>query len=73
MPCARCLATQVTPVVQLGLPVAVQSVDEAAAPGHVDAVRRLFIDRLTADQLDAIGDAAQLVLAALDEPAAPRR
>jgi DNA-binding MarR family transcriptional regulator len=46
---------------------------EAAAPGHVAAVRRLFVDRLTADQLDAIGDAAQLVLAALDEPAAPPR
>ena len=26
---------------------------EAAAPGHVAAVRRLFVDRLTPDQLDA--------------------
>jgi len=42
----------------------------AAAPGHVDAVRRLFVDRLTSAQLDAIGDAAEIVLAALDEPAA---
>jgi len=41
-----------------------------AAPGHVDAVRRLFVDRLTPAQLDAIGDAAEIVLAALDEPAA---
>lgn len=41
-----------------------------AAPGHVDAVRRLFVDRLTSAQLDAIGDAAEIVLAALDEPAA---
>jgi DNA-binding MarR family transcriptional regulator len=41
---------------------------EAAAPGHVDAVRRLFVDRLTPDQLDAIGDAAEVVLAGLDEP-----
>lgn len=48
-----------------------RSVIEAAAPGHVDAVRRLFVDRLTPAQLDAIGDAAELVLAALDEPAAP--
>lgn len=40
----------------------------AAAPGHVAAVRRLFIDRLTPDQLDAIGDAAQIVLAAFDDP-----
>jgi DNA-binding MarR family transcriptional regulator len=49
---------------------------EAAAPGHVAAVRRLFVDRLTPSQLDAIGDAADIVLAALDEPfgldAAPR-
>jgi DNA-binding MarR family transcriptional regulator len=41
---------------------------EAAAPGHVAAVRRLFIDRLTPHQLDAIGDAAELVLAAMEEP-----
>jgi DNA-binding MarR family transcriptional regulator len=40
---------------------------EAAAPGHVDAVRRLFIDRLTARQLDTIGTAAQAVLATLAE------
>ena len=40
---------------------------EAAAPGHVAAVRRLFIDRLTPDQLDAIGDAAETVLAGFDE------
>ena len=45
---------------------------EAAAPGHVDAVRRLFVDRLTPAHLDAIGDAAEVVLAALAEPADPR-
>jgi DNA-binding MarR family transcriptional regulator len=44
---------------------------EAAAPGHVAAVRRLFVDRLTADQLDAVGDAAEIVLAALGEPGPP--
>ena len=44
---------------------------EAAAPGHVDAVRRMFVDRLTPDQLDAIGDAADAVLAALGEPGNP--
>jgi DNA-binding MarR family transcriptional regulator len=44
---------------------------EAAAPGHVAAVRRLFVDRLTPAQLDAIGDAAEVVLDALDELAAP--
>ena len=37
---------------------------EAAAPGHVATVRRLFVDRLTPDQLDSIGDAAETVLAA---------
>jgi DNA-binding MarR family transcriptional regulator len=40
---------------------------EAAAPGHVMAVRRLFIDRLTAAQLVAMGDAAETILATLDE------
>jgi DNA-binding MarR family transcriptional regulator len=39
---------------------------EAAAPGHVAEVRRLVIDRLSGDQLDAITTAAQTVLAALD-------
>jgi DNA-binding MarR family transcriptional regulator len=42
---------------------------EAAAPGHVASVRRLFVDRLTPEQLDAIGDAAESVLAALDPKA----
>lgn len=38
----------------------------AAAPGHVAAVRRLFVDVLDPDQLAAVGDAAETVLAALD-------
>ena len=42
---------------------------EAAAPGHVTTVRRLFVDRLTPTQLHAISEAAAIVLAALDEPA----
>jgi DNA-binding MarR family transcriptional regulator len=42
---------------------------EAAAPGHVAAVRELFIDRLTGDQLDAVAEAAEAVLDALDERA----
>jgi DNA-binding MarR family transcriptional regulator len=41
---------------------------EAAAPGHVAAVRRLFVDQLTPSQLDAVGDAAEVVLAAFDPP-----
>lgn len=42
----------------------------AAAPGHVAAVRRLFVDRLTPRQLAAIRDAAEAVLAVHDEPSA---
>ena len=42
---------------------------EAAAPGHVAAVRRLFVDRLTPSQLESIGEAAEAVLAGFDEPA----
>jgi DNA-binding MarR family transcriptional regulator len=36
---------------------------EAAAPGHVEAVRRLFVDLLNGEQLDAIADVAKTVLA----------
>jgi len=39
---------------------------EAAAPGHVDAVRTLFVDLLTGEQLDAIADVAETVLAAFE-------
>ena len=39
---------------------------QAAAPGHVAAVRRLFVDRLTPSQLDALGEAADIVLAGFD-------
>lgn len=39
---------------------------ERAAPGHVTAVRRMFIDLLTPDELDVIGDVTTRVLAALD-------
>ena len=41
---------------------------DAAAPGHVAAVRRLFVDQLTPEQLAAVGTAAEAVLAAFDEP-----
>ena len=37
----------------------------AAAPGHVRAVRELFVDRLTPRQLDVIGEVAETVLAGL--------
>lgn len=39
---------------------------EAAAPGHVDAVRRLFVENLTSAEVKAIGAAAQKVLDALE-------
>jgi DNA-binding MarR family transcriptional regulator len=39
----------------------------AAAPGHVRTVRRLFIDLLTADELDTFADAAERVLAGMDD------
>lgn len=38
-----------------------------AAPGHVAAVRRLFVDRLTLDELDVITAAAERVLAAMGD------
>jgi DNA-binding MarR family transcriptional regulator len=43
---------------------------EAAAPGHVAAVRRLFVDLLSADQLEVLGDVCETVLGALDEKCA---
>lgn len=45
---------------------------EAAAPGHVEAVRRLFVDRLTPKQLDEIAQAAETVLAAFEQSDADR-
>lgn len=42
---------------------------DASAPGHVATVRRLFVDRLTSTQLDAIRAAAETVLAGLDAEA----
>lgn len=46
---------------------------DAAAPGHVDAVRRMFIDRLSSDQLAMIGDVAAQVLATFEDDRQPRR
>lgn len=41
---------------------------EAAAPGHVRAVRRLFVDQLTPHELEVIATAAEKVLGVLNEP-----
>jgi DNA-binding MarR family transcriptional regulator len=38
---------------------------EAAAPGHVAAVRELFVDRLTPAQLDAVARVADDILTPL--------
>jgi DNA-binding MarR family transcriptional regulator len=38
---------------------------EAAAPRHVETVRRLFVDRLTPAELDALGAASEKVLQGL--------
>ncbi len=38
----------------------------AAAPGHVAAVRRLFVDRLDPEQLDTLAELAETVLGAFD-------
>lgn len=43
---------------------------EAAAPGHVAAVRHYVVDRLTPDQLDALAAIADTVLEALGRPLA---
>ncbi|HEX5615530.1 MAG TPA: MarR family winged helix-turn-helix transcriptional regulator [Acidimicrobiia bacterium] len=40
---------------------------EAAAPGHVRAVRELFIDRLAPEALDVIADSAEKVLAEMED------
>ena len=38
----------------------------AAAPGHLAAVRELFVDHLTAKQLEQLAEIAETVLAATD-------
>ncbi|MGC9667973.1 MarR family winged helix-turn-helix transcriptional regulator [Planosporangium sp. 12N6] len=40
---------------------------EQAAPRHVETVRRLFLDRLTRDQVRALAEISDAVLGALDE------
>ena len=42
----------------------------AAAPGHVRAVRSLFLDHVTGEQLDALAEASDRVLDALPDKAA---
>lgn len=44
---------------------------EAAAPGHVRAVRRFFVDELTDEQLEVLADVAGRVVAAIDRDSPP--
>lgn len=48
-----------------------RSAIEAAAPSHVDDVRRYFIDALDTGQLEALANIADAVLAALDADPGP--
>ncbi|WP_336205887.1 MarR family winged helix-turn-helix transcriptional regulator [Nonomuraea sp. LPB2021202275-12-8] len=41
---------------------------EAAAPDHVESVRRHFIDLLTEEQIEVLGTVAETVLAHLPDP-----
>jgi DNA-binding MarR family transcriptional regulator len=45
---------------------------EAAAPGHVAAVRAHLIDRLSPEQVTALGDIAEIVVGHLNDPAGRR-
>lgn len=45
-----------------------QAAIEQAAPGHVEAVRELFLDHVTPDQLAALGDLTESVLATMKPP-----
>ncbi len=41
----------------------------AAAPGHLEDVRELFVDRLSTRQLEVLGDIAQVVISGLNATA----
>lgn len=49
------------------------AVVEAAAPSHVDAVRRYLIDRLSPEQLKAMGEIGEVLLASTGESDLPPR
>lgn len=58
--------------VEIALTPAGRAAIEQAAPGHVAAVRRCFIDRLSAEQVAVLAEISSTVLAAL-EGAPPAR
>jgi DNA-binding MarR family transcriptional regulator len=49
------------------------AVVEAAAPGHVEAVRKYLIDRLSPEQLRVMGEIGQVLLASTSESDLPPR
>ncbi|MGI8664998.1 MAG: MarR family winged helix-turn-helix transcriptional regulator [Jatrophihabitans sp.] len=49
------------------------AVVQAAAPGHVAAVRQYLIDRLTPEQLQALGQIGELMLSSTAEAELPPR
>lgn len=49
------------------------AVVEAAAPGHVAAVREYLIDRLSPEQISALGEIGQVLLASTAETGLPPR
>ena len=56
-----------------GLTAAGLSALEAAAPGHVDGVRRHLFDRLTPAQVEQLRAISEAVLAGRERPAGPPR
>ncbi len=48
-----------------------RSAIEAAAPGHLDAVRDVFVDRLSTHELETFADVAERVLTTLDDRSDP--
>lgn len=53
----------------VGITLAGRAAIEAAAPGHVDAVRRHVVDALTDEELTTLGELTDKLLARLDENA----
>ena len=51
----------------VGITPAGRAAIEAAAPGHVDAVRRHVVDALTDEELTTLGELTDKLLARLDE------
>lgn len=49
------------------------AVVEAAAPGHVEAVRRYLIDRLSPEQLKVLGEIGEVLLTSTSESDLPPR